>query len=222
MARFVQYELRTTAVSAAREFYTDVLGAHVWDSNLSVISLPERAAAQGAPAHWLGHIGVSDLETSVSRVVAAGGQRLGPSVLRDSFGAVFAVSSERADANHAPVAWHLHHSTDHERSFALYAELFGWSSAGLMDLGPDLGCHRLFAWDDPARAVGSMANTARLPHIHPQWLFFFEAADLEASLAKVLTQGGKVAQRVRNLRGDFLAACADPQGGAFGLYQFAR
>ena len=180
--RFCRYELRTTDLSAASAFYTHVLGSQFWDSNVSLSSLPDRAAARGAPAHWLGHIGVRDVEEMTRRIATLGGQQLGPvqadaagllhAVVRDPFGAVLAVSSEAVSSRPSAV-WHVSHTEDHEQAFAWYADLFGWTSTERLDLGPERGRHQLFAWDESARSVGSMANTARLPHIHPQWLFFF-------------------------------------------------
>src|SRR5262245_20144058 len=104
--RFYRYELRTTDMNAARAFYTDVLGSELWGSDVCLAPLPEHAAARGVPANWLGHIGVRDVEETAGRVVALGGQPLGPmqrsadgspyAVLRDPFGSVMALSKETA------------------------------------------------------------------------------------------------------------------------------
>jgi catechol 2,3-dioxygenase-like lactoylglutathione lyase family enzyme len=40
MDRFCHYQLRTTDVDAARAFYSDLLGAHFWEDNISVGELP--------------------------------------------------------------------------------------------------------------------------------------------------------------------------------------
>jgi uncharacterized protein len=218
--RFFRYELRTTDINAAEAFYTDAFGSGFWDSQVCVAPLPESAAARGAPAHWLGHIGVSDVEGTAARVAALGVQQLGRALLRDPFGAVIAVSSETAPLPKAPVAWHLHHSQDHERAFAWYAALFGWTATELVDLGPQAGCYQMFAWDESGRTVGGMANIARLPHIHPQWLFFFPVADVGDSRARVRAHGGIVLEPTQTPSGDIVAPCEDPQGAAFALYQF--
>ena len=226
---FYRYELRTTELDAARVFYTDVFGSSFWDSAVSLAPLPERAAARGAPPHWLGYIRTVDISAVTARMVAEGGQQLGlvepgagnpvRTILRDPFGAVLAFDSDSVAGRGATAAWHAHHSEDHERSFALYAELFGWSSTGLLDLGPRLGRHRMFAWDETGPAVGSMGDTARVAQVHPQWLFFFEVPDLETALARVLAGGGKALEPTQNPNGDLTAPCDDPQGAAFGLYQ---
>jgi len=47
-------------------------------ADISVATLPEPARARGAPAHWLGHVGVADVDATADRIVALGGEQLGP------------------------------------------------------------------------------------------------------------------------------------------------
>jgi uncharacterized protein len=98
-SRFRRYELRTTDLEGARAFYAEVLGPEFWDTDVSLIALPERAAAHGAPPHWLGQIGlgqmglghiglpeqltavqptVAGVEAAAHQLVARGAQQLGP------------------------------------------------------------------------------------------------------------------------------------------------
>lgn len=227
--RFCRYELRTTDLNAARAFYADVLGAQFWGPGVSLAPLPERAAAMGAPAHWLGHIGTGDVEAAAGKIVEAGGQRLGPSskgadgssvaVLRDPFGAVMAVGSDTPSPPPSAVAWHLLHVKDHERAFATYAGLFGWTATALMDLDLAIGRQQLFAWDDSGESVGSVTDMARLPHVHAQWMFCFRVANLEDARVKVLARGGTMAESTLTPNGDLVAACEDAQRAAFALHQ---
>ena len=229
---FVRYELRTTDVDAAGRFYAAVLGPDIWGDDVMVTRLPERAAALGAPAHWLGHIAVADVEASARLMVTLGWQQLGPVqrdthspiqvVLRDPFGAVMAVRAANGLTGRASVAWHLHQGEDHERAFALYSGLFAWTTTEVADLGPEFGHHHMFTWGDGGPAVGSMADSARLPHVHPHWLFFFSVPDLNASVASVLDGGGSALDITRTSDGDLVVACEDPQRAAFGLYQFTK
>jgi predicted enzyme related to lactoylglutathione lyase len=201
---FLRYELRTTDVEAARAFYADLLGPERWSHReLSVIPLPERAAAMGAPSHWLGHAAVPDVSAAVAKMVSLGGQLLGPplppapsrAVLRDPLGAVLAVTSESAPA--APsevVVFEQLHTTDVPRASAVYAALFGWTSPAI-------------------------ADTARRPGVHPHWMFHFRVDDLDASLAKVRALGGKALEPMTTPTGHLVAACEDPQGAAFALTQ---
>ena len=83
--RFTFYELRTTELGAAQEFYSELLG---WDwrssesggswlrANQTVAAatpLSARARERGAPPHWLGHVAVPDVEAVVSQLTALGG-----------------------------------------------------------------------------------------------------------------------------------------------------
>jgi uncharacterized protein len=227
--RFARYELRTIDQAAARAFYDEVFGADLWRPCISIAPLPERAVAMGAPPHWLGHIGVNDVEATANKFMEKGAQRLGPTrpgvngvsvaAMRDSFGAVMGLSSERAASDPSPVAWHLMISKDEARAFACYAELFGWSANETADLGAEGGKHQLFAWEPAGNAVGAMTDLARSPGIHTQWLFFFRVADIERARDKVRALGGFALPPMTRAGGNVVAPCDDPQGAAFGLYQ---
>jgi predicted enzyme related to lactoylglutathione lyase len=227
--RFCRYELRTTDVDAARAFYADLLGEPFWGEGIDVVPLPAQAAARGAPPHWLGHIGVDDVEEMSGRFVASGAERLGPvahlagggsrAILRDPFGAILAVSSVKTAPRAERVVWHVLHVQDEAPAFALYASLFGWTPLEALDLGRERGRHLTFTWDDSGRAVGSAANTASRREVHPQWLFFFGTDDLERSLAIVRARGGLTLATMHTSSGDLVAACDDPEGAAFALYQ---
>jgi len=64
--RFCRVQLRTTDVASARAFYAAVLGDGV---ATDIVPLPDEAAARGAPPHWLGHIGVDDVDASARAFV---------------------------------------------------------------------------------------------------------------------------------------------------------
>ena len=243
--RFRRYELRTSDLEAARAFYVEVLGTEFWGSDVSLIALPERAAAQGAPPHWLGHIAAADVAARREQAAHQGAQPLGPvqrssdgvelAVLRDPFGAVLGLRGDAASAAapaRASVAWHQLHTRDREQALAWYGSLFGWSGRDVFEVdlggepgvapGRDLGGLQTFAWDEVGPIVGAISNGARLPHIHPQWLFFFRVADLQIATAQARLHGGRILDPTQTARGDLIAGGEDPQGAAFGLFQSAR
>ncbi|MDC0744361.1 VOC family protein [Polyangium mundeleinium] len=243
MARFCWYELRTTDTGAAQAFYADVLGLQIRDTPGGSLffrgdqavagcsALPELAAARGAPAHWLGHIGVRDVEGLSRRILAQGGEPLGPTrtlesgatrvILRDPFGSVLALVSPNHAASTGVVVWHDLNTRDHGRAWALYSELFGWKATETEDLGPEFGVYAKFSWDEAGTSVGGMVSSARLPHIHPHWLFAFHVEDLDEALAKVNARGGKVLAPRQLPSGERIAACEDAQGAAFALHASA-
>jgi predicted enzyme related to lactoylglutathione lyase len=233
---FCRYDLRTTDADAARGFYSNVIGLDFTvgsspeePSMLGVWPLHEQARARGVPAHWLGHIGVADVEATVRRLVELGSERLGPTVqandgnvwatLRDPAGAVVSVRASTQRPRGAPVAWHQLHTRDLDRAWAVYSELFGWTHTQTLDVADLVGGLRMFAWDESGKSVGAMANTARAPEVHAHWLYYFPVADLDGSVIKVRAKGGRVGNPAVLPNGDKIAPCEDPQGAAFGLFQ---
>jgi uncharacterized protein len=231
-----RYDLRTTDPDAARRFYGAAVGLDFAAPSpegepemLAVWPLHEQARARGAPAHWLGNIGVSDIEAMARQWVDLGSEPLGPvqrpprgapfAVFRDPLGAVIALREGTRRPSRSPVAWHQLHARDVARAWTFYSDLFGWSHTETADM-PDLeGGHRIFAWEDGGRPVGSMANTARWPGVHVHWLFYFSVADLDDAVAKVRANGGNAQEAVVLPNGSRIAPCEDPQGAAFGLLQ---
>lgn len=114
--RFVWFDLMTTDVPAAQDFYTAVAGWTItpfeafqdpydmWTAGETPIGgamkLPDEAVAGGAPPHWLGYVQVADVDATVARASELGGGVLmAPSdiptvgrfaVIQDPFGAVVA------------------------------------------------------------------------------------------------------------------------------------
>lgn len=238
MHTFCWYELRTTDLPAARAFYADVVGLAVSpDLRFAaqpagivcgeITTVPARAAAMGAPAHWLGHIGVADVDAAVRRFVALGAQQLGATetradgavvaVLRDPLGAVVAVSSR---ASTSTLAWCDLHTRDGAQAAAVYGDMFGWPIVGAHELGPGLGVYRPFAWRPGSPVVGGFTELARRPGVHTHWLFSFAVADIDAAAARVRGGGGRVTHEPLDVQGGArLVSCEDPQGAAFALRQ---
>lgn len=234
---FCRYALRTTDLPAARAFYADAIGLALPEgvtagSALEAWPLHERARAAGAPAHWLGLLAVDDVDAAVKRLVEQGSEPLGPivtaqdgarfAVLRDPLGAVIGVRARAASVGGAaPVVWHQLHTSDMERSWSLYSELFGWSHARTLDVPNPVGGFRSFAWRDGGAIVGAMGNTARWPGVHPHWLFCLPVPDVDDAASQVRAHGGTAMEPVASpdMR---IVACEDPQGAAFGLAQSSR
>lgn len=229
---FRGYELRTTDADAARVFYRAVAGLAPGESPaITVTALPQAALARGARPHWLGHLAVDGVDDATQRLLALGAQPLGPArrtddgsslvTLRDPFGAMLALRSTTDAPRTDAVAWHQLAVLDEARAWSVYADLFGWCEAGVVEHTGELSPVRTFAWEPGGQRVGGVASIARAPQVHPQWLYFFRVADLAAALDEVRARGGLALAPVRLASGDQLAACDDPQGAAFGLYERA-
>lgn len=228
MMRFCRFVLRTTDVEAARAFYASLLGDV--GADLDIEPLPEAAAARGAPAHWLGHIGVDDVEAAARAFVERGATRLGPTrplaggeaaIVRDPGGAVVAVATKPSSPTSTSVVWHGLNTTDLERAAACYRELFGWQTTDRLDLGA-LGVHHRFAWHAGGTNVGSMADIAGRPGVHPHWLYHFRVPALDPALTAVRAAGGVVMSPIELPGGDRIAVCDDAQGAAFALREAPR
>lgn len=187
---FHHYELRTTDLDSARAFYEVVL-AGPFDALLT--ELPAAARAQGAPAHWLGHLFAGALRQTLATFLAAGATPLGPERetddnhcvigLRDPFGAVVALTDreEPCAARARPI--HLSASPAAARSlYALDADFV------LLDR----------------------------PGTHPQWLFPIVVRDVAETVRRIRTCGGRADPMPLRDGFDF-AACEDPQGAAFAV-----
>jgi hypothetical protein len=226
MARFVRYELRTTGIAAARAFYEAVLGAPCADAS----PLPEAVLARGGRPHWLGHVGVEDVEQTARAWVDRGAARLGPTrstpsggdvaILRDAGGAIVALTSalDARPANALEVVGHSLNTADLARAVDVYTSLFGWSITGRVDLGAS-GVFEAFAWEPGGDDVGWMADVATRPGVHAHWLFHHRVASLDAAIATVRAAGGLALEPVTLPGGDRFAACDDPQGAAFALVE---
>ena len=243
--RFCFYELRTTDRAAATDFDGAVWGsesiaagredAHLWvrfdGENVGEITvLPPQAVAKGAPAHWLGHLGVSDVELGVQRWESLGGSQLGPrrqtadgyqiALIRDPFESVVALTNREGSADPRGVLWHELHTQDQERAVSGYGQAVGIVKTEAFDPGLGIGLYQQFAWQDSPSSVGAMVSSVRIPGVHPHWLYYFKVPDLMRAIERTESLGGRVYQGVRVLpSGARVAQCEDPQGAVFGLLQ---
>lgn len=233
MARFCRFVLRTTDVAAAGTFYDEVLG-HRGDG---IIAIPPEALARGARPMWLGHVDVGaagGVEAVLARFLTAGATRLGPPgahdpvLVRDAGGAILALTGQGGPASSAAgaegharpgrVVWHVLNTPSGEQAARAYAGLFGWSFGAVREMGA-IGRVRELSFLAGEPSVGSVADLAGRPGVHPQWLHVFGVSDLDRALAVVRARGGLALEPVTLPDGARFAACDDPQGAAFGLGQ---
>ena len=161
--RFVWYELMTTDIEAAKAFYASVVGWGARDASMrgstfslftvgespvaGLMNVPEDARRMGATPHWIGYVGVDDVDAAVDQIKQLGGAVYVPptdvpdisrfSVVADPQMATLALvkgqKSSRAQSAGlgAPgrVGWHELLAADWEKAFAFYSELFGWQKA---------------------------------------------------------------------------------------------
>lgn len=249
--RNVWYDLMTTDVPGALRFYSEVIGwkTEKWENAKpempytmwvaesgpigGVMELPEEAAKTGAPPHWIAYTTVEDVDATVTRVQALGGQVYRPpmdiaevgrfAVVSDPQGATFAVFKPTGEMKKAPsqepgqVSWAELNTTDSKAAWTFYTELFGWSDAGKMDLGDD-GEYLMFKTDDE-HTKGGMCETAKKMEAPAHWLHYITVDDMDAAVERIKNAGGKIVNGPMPIPGDdVIAQCADPQGACFAIY----
>lgn len=233
---FTWYELRTTELGVAQRFYAEVMQ---WDPSdppglflkdgravAEISPLSEQARLRGAPVHWLGHIGVRDLDRALAPLLAAGAEPRGPTrvrgegqvvVLCDPHGAMVALSTDSSRKS-AAVSWHDLHVVDAEQALALYAQIFGLQPREVLELPQGMGAYHTFAHQPHMRPCGAVASIAHRPQVHTHWLHSFAVDDLDAACARVAAHGGEVFFGPATVFFDArIAVCHDPQGAEFAL-----
>ena len=197
-----------------------------------LMPIPEDARKAGVRPAWMGYIAVDDVDIYARRVKAAGGAiHRGPedipgvgrfAVAGDPHGAGFMLFKGTSDEAPAPapagtpghIDWRELHTGEREAAFAFYSNLFVWTKAEAIDMGP-MGVYQIFAIDG-TQSGGIMTKTPQTPA--PFWLYYFNVAAVEAVMTRVKRGGGQVLSGPHQVPGgSWIAQCFDPQGAMFAL-----
>ena len=250
--RFVWYELMTTDIECANAFYASVVGWGARNASLpgpaytlftigespvaGLVNVPGDARRTGATPHWIGYVGVDDVDAAVDRIKRLGGAVYVPptdvphvsrfSVVADPQMATLALvtgqRSSRAQSAGlgAPgrVGWHELLAADWEKAFAFYRELFGWQKAD-SHVGA-MGAYQGFSVG--AETIGGMfTKPPTLPL--PFWLYYFNIDDIQAAAKRVEAGGGQILYGPTEVPGGaWIVHCTDPQGAIFALLDRRR
>ena len=244
---FIWYELMTSDVAAAGEFYAAVLGwkRRVFDhvSGYEIFAMdgedvaglmviPEQAASCGMKPGWFGYVGVDDVDATVSDILAAGGKQHMPptdipdvgrvAMLADPQGAMFYVMRGAVDGtstSFAPMkSGHCH-----------------WNELATSDPAAALNFYRgRFDWEKgDAMPMGGMGDYQLLTHHEeafgavmrgqsagqpPMWTYYFGVADIDAATNAAMGKGATVHYGPAEVPGGvFITVASDPQGASFGV-----
>jgi predicted enzyme related to lactoylglutathione lyase len=198
-----------------------------------ILQKPASTFPSGVGAYWVGYIGVNDVDTYSKRIQNAGGTVHRPAedipnvgrfaVVSDPQGAMFVLFQPLNPTDQPPrpaagtrgaPSWHELSAVDWESDFRFYADLFGWTKAQAIEMGPN-AVYQLFATG--AEPVGGMM-TRMDPSQKPGWLFYFNVEDIEAGVNRVKNQGGQVLHGPATVPGgQQIAICLDTQGAGFGM-----
>lgn len=248
---FCWIELATTDQNGAENFYKTLFGWDVThipigpDGIYSIFklaagdtaatySMRKEQRAQGMPPNWMIYVAVDSADEAVGKAARAGGTVIDPpfdvmdagrmAVVQDPTGAVFALWQARrsqgivAGSDNA-LCWADLSTPNPERAGRFYGELFGWQT--MKDEKDPSGYIHI---QNGENFIGGIPPaTHRNPHVPPHWLIYFQAADVEATAAKVVQLGGKIQMPARKMENvGTMAIVADPQGAVFALFKSAR
>jgi predicted enzyme related to lactoylglutathione lyase len=248
--QFVWYEDMTKDPRGAITFYSDVVGWKtepfegsdytMWVSTQGplggVMKPPEEAVRAGAPASWLAHVQVDDVDATAARARQLGGKvhkeptdipTVGRfAVIADPQGAVLSIFKPAADmplhdvSKEGEFCWNELLTSDAAAALEFYSALLGWKVIEEMDMGP-MGTYRVFGVGD--RRLGGVMTTPKGQATKPTWLFYTETSDLDAAVRRATTKGAKVLNGPMEVPGGGrIAQLQDPQGASFALHQSPR
>jgi predicted enzyme related to lactoylglutathione lyase len=246
---FIWYELATNDVGAAATFYKDVIGwgAETWQGAVpytrwmaddtavgGAAALSDEARKAGATPHWFGYVLVDDVDALTKRAVSLGGKAVVPptdipevgrfSMIADPHGATIAVLKPTSGPAYTPppaetpyrrVSWHELIAGEREAALRFYAQLFGWEKTEAVE--SPMGTYQMYG--KGGRTLGGMMTKPAGYPYPPHWLYYVKVPDLDAALARVKKDGGKVMNGPMVVPGgDRVAQCLDPQGAQFALH----
>jgi predicted enzyme related to lactoylglutathione lyase len=251
--RFLWYELMTTDTAAAKRFYGKVMGWSMQDASTAAMCytllmagptsvggltrLPKEVLAMGVPPHWLGYIGIDDVDAAVKQIRQHGGAVHAPPTEIPNIGR-FAIIADpqlatlalvkRSNPAQAPqvtldkpghVGWHELLAADADTAFTFYHELFGWQKAApeIETENGSISAYQPFSIG--GQTIGGMF-TKPPAAAKPFWLYYFNTRDMDAATECVVAAGGEILEGPIDVTGGSrVARCADPQGVMFALIE---
>jgi hypothetical protein len=187
----------------------------------------------GAPDMWTIYLRVTDAAATVKAAAEHGGQvylepmavgELGSmAMLADAGGATVGLWQPGQHTGFARVvepdapSWFELFTRDHAAMVAFYRDVFGWQTASAGDT--DEFRYTTLGEDERA-AAGIMDASGFLPEGVPaHWSVYFGTADIDASVATVLSGGGAVVVAPEDTPFGRLATVTDPTGTQFKFVQ---
>jgi predicted enzyme related to lactoylglutathione lyase len=242
---FIWYELMSTDVKAAADFYTKVVGWTAQDAGgpnagYTLLMTPAGGVAGimaafegGPPPVWMGYVAVEDVDAHTRKLADLGGSvhkepqdipQVGRfSVVADPQGAVFMLFTPMGEGPmpqggpNEPgfFGWRELMAEDSETAFDFYAKLFGWTQLDVVDMGP-MGKYHLFAAGGPEPHGGMMNKPANMPR--PFWSYYAQVDSITAAKGRVEAAGGQVINGPEQVpTGQWILQGLDPQGAMFCL-----
>ncbi|HET7717010.1 MAG TPA: VOC family protein [Bauldia sp.] len=215
----------------------------LWSGDAMVaglMTMPEEPRKMGVPPNWGGYISVDDVDAAAEKAKRLGGAIYMPptdipnvgrfAVVADPQGAAFNLFKSLppqtppvvpAPGSPGTIGWHELWTTDWEKGFAFYGDMFGWKKDQAIDIGP-MGTYQLFAPSSGGPAIGGMWNKPKDVPV-AFWLYYFNVEAIDAAADRVKANGGKIVNGPMEVPGgSFIVQCQDPQGAMFALNAMKR
>ena len=248
----VWYELITPDPDGATKFYGAVVGWTIGepiggdqdyrminrgDGGFAggVLKLTGDMQSHGARPIWMGYIGADDVDATVAKVEAIGGNTLMPAfdipqgriaMAADPQGNPFYVmkpippagkedaqSDVFSPTEEQRVSWNELTTSDPAAAREFYGELFGWSSDEFMPMG-ELGEYRFFAHG--GTTIGALCQP--MPGGSAKWRYYTRVPSIAKAVDAVKQNGGTVSVGPHEVPGgDHIVIGNDPQGAEFAL-----
>jgi uncharacterized protein len=191
----------------------------------------------GIPPHWNAYITVDDVDASAKRATELGAKVLAApfdvmdagrmAVLQDPTGAVFQIWQPKRSIGarivneSGALCWTELSTRDTKAAAAFYTQFLGWKAkVG----GEGVNAYTEFTAANGSYPMAGMIDIAafgdRGKHVPPNWMPYFQVADINASFDKAKSVGAQVGVPPTQIAdaGRF-AVLADPQGAMFALFQ---
>lgn len=222
LGRIVWYQLNSTDVDAAVEFYCDVIGwkTEPWTGSADpyivlstdrgivggAMAMPADAKAAGAPQHWLMYIATPDVDRSVTQATDNGATVFVPptdlpdagrfAVLADPQGAAFALYAPTEPPQDTPFEPGLGDVSWHELMTSNYAaamNFYGEQFGWVMTEAMEMDDMGTYQmFGRKGATLGGMFNRTPDMPASPNWLLYFKVSDVHASARQVGARGGQV------------------------------
>ena len=247
--RFFWYELMTTDLEKSAVFFASLLEADVLrpdDGSPALFIAPKGTerilfalipieAGPGSRSHWIGYLGVDDIDQALDVVREHSGDlhalsddnpELDPNgprfaVATDPAGAVINIhqavpltaSDELPEVGR--VAWLELLTDDRPRAAAFYRELVGWEVGSPHERAGEGMAHALF---HDERVFGLLRDQPRGSPLAPHWVHYIRVANLDEAITRAKTLGGFVFEDPAQVDGGQRAIILDPTGAPVGLW----
>jgi predicted enzyme related to lactoylglutathione lyase len=238
-------DLTVPDVSAAKGFYGPVIGWTFADTEDEhggyTIAEVDGGAAAGigpqpqpdVPPAWTMYFASDDVDGTAAAITAGSGHLLlepgdvgslgRMCIAADPAGAVFGVwqAGEHIGAavtgEPGGICWEDLRSRDPERAIGFYRAVFGLTTEGLEEAGPEYSLFFCEGTDGPQGGMGGMMGDPDGTPSH--WIVYFAVEDVDSSIASAVERGGRSLAPAEDTPYGRMGGLTDPWGARFWVLQ---